>query len=287
MSFIKTYRLPTPLLIFQMALIAGSFVTGFMLSPFLVLSRRIAQQPVRRLRFPQDRQRYRRSLALGFYIGSILIVGGMIGMWTRWCLGKRDPWLWVIFYILEGRRKWSRPVLLAYWASLGCISVAGWNRQLARSRRYRTRATTNGENLTVPTQSDIPSAQSAVESGGVPTLPLPQASPTIGGTTLGLTFSNLPTLPNLPNAANVSNVATDLLDAADKHVPTLGLNARRKFFHALAVVMFIPGVALDVSYFPLLFSEGEVSKLTGVGFSRRSHIFRSVLRLLCSRSRSM
>jgi hypothetical protein len=54
-------------------------------------------------------------------------------------------------------------------------------------------------------------------------------------------------MPNLPSGANVSNVATDLLDAADKHVPTLGLNARRKFFHALAVAMFIPGVASDVS----------------------------------------
>jgi hypothetical protein len=45
----------------------------------------------------------------------------------------------------------------------------------------------------------------------------------------------------------MSTVATDLLDAADKHVPTLGLNARRKFFHGLAVVMFVPGIAVDVS----------------------------------------
>lgn len=59
-------------------------------------------------------------------------------------------------------------------------------------------------------------------------------------------MDNLPTLPNLPNGANVTMRATDLLDAADKHVPTLGLNARRKFFHALAVAMFLPGVALDV-----------------------------------------
>ena len=244
--FIKTYRLPTPLLVFQMALIAGAFVTGFLLSPFPILSRRIAQQPVRRLRFPQDKQRHRRSLALAFYIGSVLIVGGVIGMWTRWCLGQRDPWFWVIFYILEGRRKWSRPVLLAYWALLGCISVAGWNRQLARSRRYRTRTTT-GENVISPAVAlDIPSAQAVVDSAGMLTPPSPQSASTVGSSTLGLTFSNLPTLPNLPNAADMSNVATDLLDAADKRVPTLGLNARRKFFHALAVVMFIPGVALDV-----------------------------------------
>ena len=58
----------------------------------------------------------------------------------------------------------------------------------------------------------------------------------------------LPNLPDLPNGAQLSNVATDLLDAADKHVPTLSVNARRKFFHALAVVMFVPGIAVDVRH---------------------------------------
>ena len=62
--------------------------------------------------------------------------------------------------------------------------------------------------------------------------------------------TSFPNLPNLPNGANMTNVATDLLDAADKHVPTLSLNARRKFFHGLAVLMFIPGVAIDVSVWP-------------------------------------
>lgn len=229
-----------------MALIAGSFLTGILLAPFLVLSRHIARRPVRRLRFPQDKQRNRRYLALGFYVGTFLIVGGLIGMWTRWCLGKRDPWLWVIFWILEGKRKWSRPTLLAYWASLGCLSVAGWNRQLARSRRYRPRNAA-GENLIVPGALDVPSAP-LPEPTVAPVAP-PSPNSGGGGGALGMTFSNLPNLPtlsNLPNGANVSNVATDLLDAADKHVPTLGLNARRKFFHALAVIMFIPGVAFDV-----------------------------------------
>lgn len=53
-------------------------------------------------------------------------------------------------------------------------------------------------------------------------------------------------MPNMPNGANVTMRATDLLDAANKHVPTLSLNARRKFFHGLAVAMFLPGVAIDV-----------------------------------------
>lgn len=82
-----------------------------------------------------------------------------------------------------------------------------------------------------------------------PTIPTqksaePATAATLPTAGLGLAFANLPNLPNLPNG---TQVATDLLDAADKHVPTLSINARRKFFHALAVIMFLPGVAVDVS----------------------------------------
>lgn len=167
-------------------------------------------------------------------------------MWTRWCLGNRDPWLWAIFRILEGRRKWSRPALLIYWASLGSLSVAGWNRQLARSRRYRAAAAHAGENGNVTGSTSSGPGPAGGTGGAVGDGDYPVSLATgatlatgaqPGGSSLGLTFPNL----NLPNGA------TDLLDAADKHVPTLGLNARRKFFHALAVVMFVPGVAFDVS----------------------------------------
>lgn len=81
---------------------------------------------------------------------------------------------------------------------------------------------------------------------------------------LGLNFpnlSNLPNLPNLPQLGNGTNVATELLDAADKRVPTLSLNARRKFFHVLAVVMFVPGVAVDVSFTTTCFAMA-ISMLT-------------------------
>ncbi|KAN0092831.1 hypothetical protein V8E55_003615 [Tylopilus felleus] len=240
--FIKTYRLPTPLLIFQIALIAGSLLTGFLLSPLLALSRHIAQRPVRRLRFPHEKPRHRRVLAVGFYVGTTMIVAGLIGSWTWWCLGKRNPWLWAIFWILQGKRKWTRPMLLGYWALLCGISVAGWNRQLARTRRYKPRNATNnlGDNGTL-SNSTAPTLKPAESA-------TPAVPPTAG---LGLSFANLPNLPNLPNG---TQVATDLLDAADKHVPTLSVNARRKFFHGLAVVMFLPGVAVDPAFTHLSFS---------------------------------
>jgi dolichol kinase len=161
----------------------------------------------------------------------------LIGVWTRWCLGNRDPWLWVIFWLLEGKAKWVRPALLVYWASVCSISVAGWNRQLARSRKYRSR------NSGISSGDNVPESTSTLQPSTFPSNSANISSPASPGA-LSLTFSSL------PNGANVSNVATDLLDAADKHVPTLRLNARRKFFHALAVIMFLPGVAFDVSLPP-------------------------------------
>lgn len=237
--FIKTYRLPTPLLLFQIALIPGSFLTGFLLSPLLVLSRHISRKPVRRLRFPQEKQVHRRALAAGFYAGAALIVGGLIGTWARWCLGNRDPWLYVIFWIMEGRKKWSRPLLLVYWVLMAIISVAAWNRQLARSRKYRSRNLAHGEPFLI-----VPGAPEAGRTSSDPSAP---STPTTT-TSMSLSF------PNLPNGTQMSLAATEFFDAADKHVPTLSLNARRKSFHALAVVMFLPGIAFDPAFAHLSFS---------------------------------
>jgi dolichol kinase len=270
---IKTYRLPTPLLIFQLALIMGSFTTGFLLSPLLVLSRHIAQRPVKRLRFPQEKQRHRRALAAAFYAGTVLIVGGLVGMWTRWCLDSRDPWLWVLWWLLEGKKWWTRPALLLYWGTLCSISVAGWNRQLARSRRYRPKNTSNAGNGdaagTVDVQENV--AERTDHAHIRDNLPSTTCN---GSGTLGLNF------PNLPNGTNVSNVAADLLDAADKHVPTLSINARRKFFHGLAVVMFLPGVIVDVC---VVFSSLLTAKEADYYGRLRSRICPSALPLPSSR----
>jgi dolichol kinase len=175
----------------------------------------------------------------------VIIIGGLIGMWTRWCLGNRDPWLWVIFWVMEGKKQWSRPVLLGYWGLLCSISVAGWTRQLARSRRYRSRNATTGSGEGFTANEAMTTAVATTSNPNTHTNGhLSEQSPiAISPGALTLTF------PKLPNGTNVSNAASDLMDAADKHVPTLGLNARRKFFHALAVAMFVPGIAYDVRLF--------------------------------------
>ncbi|KAF8501390.1 hypothetical protein F5888DRAFT_1671831 [Russula emetica] len=250
--YIKTYRLPTPLLIYQLALIPGSLLTGFLLSPLLALSRHIAQRPVRRLRFPQEKQLHRRALAAGFYLGTALIVGGLLGMWTRWLLRGRDPWLWVIFWLLEGPFPWTRPALLGYWAVLGSISVWGWNRQLARSRRFRRRLPTGSEPVMESNAVVLPGAERE------PTSPISLASASLTSSAVSSASSAVsamfPTvgIPHLPTDLGLG--ASEWLDAADRRVPTLGLNGRRKFFHALAVVMFVPGVAADPAFTHLAFS---------------------------------
>ncbi|KAI0261504.1 hypothetical protein BC834DRAFT_895602 [Gloeopeniophorella convolvens] len=240
--YIKTYRLPTPLLIYQLALIPGSLLTGFLLSPLLTLSRHIAQRPVRRLRFPHEKQAHRRALAAGFYLGAALVVGGLLGTWTRWLLRARDPWLWVVLWLLEGARPWTRPALLAYWAVLGSISVAGWNRQLARSRRFRPR---------LPTGAESDGAAAATGAGLPPGVADEPATPTAVASMFPAV--QMPHLA-MPGDLGLAAGASEWLDAADRRVPTLGLNGRRKFFHALAVVMFVPGLAADAAFTHLAFS---------------------------------
>lgn len=212
--YIKTYRLPTPLLTFQLALIPGSLLAGFLLSPLLVLSRTLAQKPAHRLRFPHEKPVHRRLLALGFYGGAALVCGGIVGVWAKWCLGWRDPWVWVIMFLVDGKRPWSRPALISYWGALAMISVAGWSRQLIRARRHRRYVVgvreTNGSSAANGTAS--------------------------------------------ATDASLSGVASQMMDAADQRLPTLSVNARRKFFHALAVVMFIPGITLDPAFTHLSFS---------------------------------
>ncbi|EJU04762.1 hypothetical protein DACRYDRAFT_47116 [Dacryopinax primogenitus] len=224
--FIKTFRRPTPLLIYQLALIPGCLLAGFLLSPLLVLSRNIAQKPLHRLRFPEDKLIQRRGLAAAVYAGFALFIGGVVGVWTQWCLGWRNPWAWVVFWLLEGRRPWSRLVLLGYWGILGSLSVAGWNRQLARQRRYRhLNGHGAGHNAPARTGNGTLTQDGHVSESAI-------QSP----------------------VGTASSSVTEMLDAADKHVPTLGLNARRKFFHALAVLMFLPGIIIDPAFTHLSFS---------------------------------
>ncbi|KAF8207184.1 hypothetical protein K438DRAFT_1755875 [Mycena galopus ATCC 62051] len=244
--YIKTYRLPTPLVVFQSALIGGPFVAGFLLAPFLVLSRHAAQTPTRRQRrqSPADALRARKRLAAAAGLGLLLVVFGPLGLWTRWCLGKRDPWVWVLRWVLSRRR---RVALLGYWGALGSVSVAGWARQLMKSRRAAGMGAAAGVGLG--------SGMGALGSG------MGMVGGMMGGISVGGMMAGMGIGPGAA-AGNGTNdgpaTPTSALFAASgeflDRAPTLGLNARRKFFHALVVVMFVPGVAFDPAFTHLAFS---------------------------------
>jgi dolichol kinase len=117
-------------------------------------------------------------------------------------------------FIVEGKRWWTRPVLLAYWGLLAVISVAGWSRQLVRARRHR--------------RYDPPAQPSRAERNAQ----------------IGSTVSE--PISQSPGPGGQGSGFAQMMDAADQRLPTFSVNARRKFFHALAVVMFVPGIAVDV-----------------------------------------
>lgn len=240
--YIKTYRLPTPLLTFQLALIPGSLLTGFLLSPLLYLSRHLAQRPAHRLRFPHEKPVHRRLLALGFYAGSALVCGGIVGTWTKWCLDWRDPYIWVVFWLMSGRRPWTRPALITYWGLLAAVAVAGWSRQLSRARRHRR--------YVVPGPRDRDRDRDASTNTAQDRSPLPL--PEQKGSSSPRRHSH--TAPQSTEQTRLSGVASQMMDAADQRLPTLSVNARRKSFHALAVIMFVPGIALDPAFTHLAFS---------------------------------
>jgi hypothetical protein len=187
------------------------------------LSRKIAQRPAHRLRHPHEKELYRKALALGFYIGAAAICGGLIGFWVKWLLGWRDPWVWVAFWLTEGRHWWSRPILLAYWGLLAAISVGGWTRQLNRARKRRAWSQVTNANGHSKISIQNSTAQAAMGT---------RHNPRKIGAVMDPGFGQ---------------VATQMMDAANEKLPVLSINARRKFFHALATVMFIPGIAIDVS----------------------------------------
>lgn len=230
--FLKTFRRATPLLIFQLALIVGTFFIGFLLSPLLYLSRHLAQKPVHRLRWPHKRDLHRRLLAASFYVFATAYVVGALGFWVRWLLGARDPWIWTAYFVVQGQRWWTRPAIVLYWLVWISTSITGWQAVVSRAKKFRSRgsaapvshqATVSSKNTSA--SSNHSTLASNVAQGGRAYV----ASPLAGETTFG----------------------SKLRRPAHHH---LSLNARRKFFHALAVILYTPAIAFDPAFAHLSFS---------------------------------
>ncbi|SCV74152.1 BQ2448_6584 [Microbotryum intermedium] len=223
-----TFRSPTPIVAFQAVLIPGAFLTGFLLSPLLVISRHIASKPSHRLRWPTERERHRRLLAAGVFLGLFGIVFCMLGGWAAWMLGGNlmTPWTWALRYVLYGgdgvriripgatrATRWRRIGLVAYWGATIIIAVGGWQTRLVRSRRIRMRG------------------------NAIPTTAIS------GKKKVALTAER-----------EGSEAKVGVESAREEKRVHASLNMRRKFFHALAVLMFVPGIAIDPGFTSLAFS---------------------------------
>ncbi|WFD33931.1 dolichol kinase [Malassezia cuniculi] len=206
---LSVFREPTALLAYQLALITGMLLIGFLLSPLLVLSRTLAQRPMHRLRWPDKRDLHRRLLALSFFVFATLIVVGVLGTWVRILLGRRDPWFYVVRSLFQGSHWWSRWALLAYWAALCNVALLFVQLIVKRVWKYAT-------------LGDSVQRNTAIRWG----------------------TSRLDSLP--PRNSQQSLRPT---------LP-LSINSRRKFFHFCAVLMFVPGTALDPAFMHLAFSVG-------------------------------
>ena len=310
--YVKTFRRPTPLLIFQLALIVGTFMVGFLLSPLLYLSRNLAQKPTHRLRWPDKRDLHRRLLAAFFYLFAAIYVVGVLGMWVRWLLVRRDPWLWVLSFMLKGSKPWSRPVLVTYWVLLISVSISGWQTVVANAKRFRGlgnsyhrtmlgsklpvgAAAANSSaaqlklqqqhqqqiNSALPSDAVVAVSPSSHAPGGVKVVAegvdasaagekvdsnIQRAggaangnavSGSSGGAAEGSSNVKRGVGVNLKLSTlsgSASLLAKEHNTAAIRKASYLSLNARRKFFHALAVLLFLPGIALDPAFTHLAFS---------------------------------
>lgn len=296
---------------FQAVLIPGAFLSGFLLSPLLVISRHVASRPSHRLKWPTERELHRRLLALGVAIGLFGIVFLMLGGWAGWMLGTnptsflrrlRRPWGWAARFFWYGNsdgvdvdglvrhlggqsepwwsprrnsRGWRRVALVGYWGATISSAIGGWQTHLVRARRIRMR--------TLRTETASAKGPDGKHSGSP--APADSGSNRQGAAAAGKRFIGRGIDAVQAARANVGGVQQPPLRFGAEHAREekavhASLNLRRKFFHALAALMFVPGIAIDVSdshWLPRgsVTADGE-SEMFTAGF----HLARLLRRLL-------
>lgn len=162
-------------------------------------------------------------MALGIFALMLLIVVIPFGGWAGWALGGRftTAWTWGLTFLFFGGDgisdgfeqaqstiwRYRRVGLSLYWLAIMTTAVGGWQTRLVRARRIRL---AKGRHLTTAQNASGSSAEN------------------------GATISKA----NL-EVVGISNIREN----RRMHV---ALDLRRKFFHALAVLMFVPAIAIDV-----------------------------------------
>ncbi|CAG8576904.1 15571_t:CDS:10 [Funneliformis caledonium] len=122
-------HIPSNIVIFQIALILGILLIGIVLSPFLIRSRRLAQQPTWKNKHTRDLNNRKKKVAFIIYFITVLMIGS-IGLWLRPFLNI-DPYTWTLGFVIE---KKARIFLCIYWIGLIVLSL-GLFIQLSQARK--------------------------------------------------------------------------------------------------------------------------------------------------------
>lgn len=157
-----------------------------------------------------------------------------------------QPWIWAlefIFYAVESidgekgsTSSWKRIFLVLYWAGTISVAVGGWTTRFVRARRIRMKKSLMTNNsLSLSNPSSTPAA-----NGGSPSLLSLDTPKSTSATSVDLGSGGIKIISEGKTNFGVEGIREERRVHAS-------LNMRRKFFHALAVTMFIPGIAVDVS----------------------------------------
>ncbi|CAG8530412.1 1392_t:CDS:10 [Diversispora eburnea] len=109
---------PSDITLYQIALILGMLLIGIILSPILIRSRHLAQQPRWRTKHAHAFNNGRKWTAFSIYGGTALIIG-LIGHCMKFYLST-DPYSWIVNYIIESPMK---IVLALYWIITIALSL--------------------------------------------------------------------------------------------------------------------------------------------------------------------
>lgn len=225
------------------------------------------------------------GVLVGLCVIVFLFLGAWIGWMLSATSRLRWPWTWAARFLYLGSsdgvldrsppeagwaRRWKRMGLVAYWAGTVVIAVGGWQTHLVRARRIRVgsgssntaaekrdekkRERERATQVKRDTKKDKETGVAAISTG---------ISGTVGGATaggmklLGIRSGRRgsgddgnpagggPSSGGASESVPIGRVGAE--SARETKAVHASLNMRRKFFHALAVLMFVPGIAIDVS----------------------------------------
>ncbi|KAF9148940.1 hypothetical protein BG015_009294 [Linnemannia schmuckeri] len=244
--------LENPQFLFLLTLVVGMLLIGVLLTPVLMYCRRLAQMPTKGAKAADLQKReFKKKVAAGIvYSGLLVIVLGLIMPRCERVLGQ-NPFLWLIEFMLMTRI--FTPKLVASLSS------------------SRGQSSLVMDPLTKPAESGGSFFGSSFLGGSLQALMGIQ----IGWSRLGLCLYWI-------MAVGCSIGFFYWMNSTIRRRSIMGsLNNRRKYYHALAVLMFVPGYLTDEPFMHIAFSVGLASLIfleyiryfAVVPFGKEIHLF--------------